>query len=78
MELMDLAGNLRASEDGTYVAIMCSETLWWRCHRRMVSDGLVTQGWDVKHLGVRKEPVEHKRWDIARVDEERNLVYDVS
>lgn len=22
-------------------AIMCSETLWWRCHRRMISDVLV-------------------------------------
>src|SRR5699024_371254 len=23
------------------VAIMCSETVWWRCHRRMIADYLV-------------------------------------
>ena len=22
-------------------AIMCSETLWWRCHRRLIADALV-------------------------------------
>lgn len=76
-ELKNLAEDLQNS-DAAYVAIMCSETLWWRCHRRMISDALVTQSWVVKHLGVGKEPAEHKRWDIARVDEEQNLVYDVA
>ena len=33
------------------VAIMCSETLWWRCHRRLISDAAVLlHGVDVKHL----------------------------
>src|SRR5690606_7773977 len=27
--------------DGTDVAIMCSESLWWRCHRRLIADHLV-------------------------------------
>ncbi len=32
-------------------AIMCSETLWWRCHRRLVSDAAVLlHGVDVHHL----------------------------
>lgn len=32
-------------------AIMCSETLWWRCHRRLVSDAAVLlHGIDVQHL----------------------------
>ena len=26
------------------VAMMCSEALWWRCHRRLVADRLVTAG----------------------------------
>lgn len=39
-----------ASESRT--AIMCSEALWWRCHRRMVSDQMVANGWEVIHLGL--------------------------
>jgi uncharacterized protein (DUF488 family) len=32
-------------------AIMCSETLWWRCHRRLISDAAVLlHGVDVQHL----------------------------
>ncbi|OJJ03026.1 hypothetical protein ASPVEDRAFT_84491 [Aspergillus versicolor CBS 583.65] len=73
-ELQNLAEELHRSSQG-YVAIMCSETLWWRCHRRMVSDALVTAGWNVQHLGVAKKTMEHTLWGIARVDE-GNLVYD--
>lgn len=32
------------------VAIMCSEAVWWRCHRRFVADYLLHQGRDVFHL----------------------------
>jgi uncharacterized protein (DUF488 family) len=36
-------------------AYMCSEALWWRCHRSMVSDYLKARGWKVIHImGVRK------------------------
>ncbi len=32
-------------------AIMCSETLWWRCHRRLIADAAVLlHGIDVEHL----------------------------
>jgi uncharacterized protein (DUF488 family) len=32
-------------------AIMCSETLWWRCHRRLIADAAVLlHGIDVRHL----------------------------
>ena len=31
-------------------AIMCSETLWWRCHRRIISDYLIEQGITVRHI----------------------------
>ena len=32
------------------VAIMCAESVWWRCHRSMVSDALLAQGWRVLHI----------------------------
>jgi len=31
-------------------AIMCSEAVWWRCHRRLVSDQLIIAGKSVFHL----------------------------
>jgi uncharacterized protein (DUF488 family) len=31
-------------------AIMCSEAVWWRCHRRFVADYLLHDGWEVFHL----------------------------
>lgn len=31
-------------------AIMCSEAVWWRCHRRIVADHLLARGEKVFHL----------------------------
>jgi uncharacterized protein (DUF488 family) len=30
--------------------IMCSEAVWWRCHRRIIADYLLTRGITVLHL----------------------------
>ncbi|HEU4572225.1 MAG TPA: DUF488 domain-containing protein [Candidatus Limnocylindrales bacterium] len=35
---------------GERLAIMCSETVWWRCHRRLIADALLADGIDVEHL----------------------------
>jgi uncharacterized protein (DUF488 family) len=56
-------------------AFMCAETLWWRCHRRMLSDRLTVDGWDVVHLLARGKSEPHRLWDVARVADGR-LVYD--
>jgi uncharacterized protein (DUF488 family) len=39
-------------------AVMCSEAVWWRCHRRIVADHLIAAGETVFHLmdGERAEP----------------------
>jgi uncharacterized protein (DUF488 family) len=31
-------------------AIMCAEALWWRCHRRIIADYLLSQGIEVAHI----------------------------
>lgn len=31
-------------------AIMCSEAVWWRCHRRIITDYLLFEGHEVDHL----------------------------
>ena len=56
-------------------AFMCAETLWWRCHRRLVSDRLMVDGWDVVHLLARGKSESHRLWDVARAVDGR-LVYD--
>lgn len=41
---------LADADDGA-VAVMCSEALWWRCHRRLLADHLVlVTGRGVEHL----------------------------
>ena len=49
-------------------AIMCAETQWWRCHRRILSDVLVVRGWNVLHLDARGGSHEHELTPFAVVE----------
>lgn len=41
-------------------AIMCAEALWWRCHRSLISDYLMSNGIEVIHIaGAGKSEVHH-------------------
>ena len=61
--IIDLAN--RALKQRT--AYMCSEALWWRCHRSMISDFLMSQGWDVMHImGIGKAEL-HSYTGPARI-----------
>jgi uncharacterized protein (DUF488 family) len=48
--------------------VMCAETQWWRCHRRLISDALVVRGWRVTHLGLGAAPTDHGLTPFAVVD----------
>jgi uncharacterized protein (DUF488 family) len=49
-------------------AYMCSEAVWWRCHRSMVSDYLKVNGWRVMHImGLGKEQ-EHPYTGPANIE----------
>lgn len=41
---------LVAESDGEDVAVMCSEAVWWRCHRRLIADHALARGHAVAHL----------------------------
>lgn len=60
----------------TSQAVMCAETLWWRCHRRLIADALVADGFEVIHLGMGKDE-RHKLHENARRSNEGVLIYDV-
>jgi uncharacterized protein (DUF488 family) len=52
-------------------AIMCSEALPHRCHRRLISDALVVRGWRVGHLLSPKRIDDHQLTPFARVSGEK-------
>lgn len=59
------------------VAIMCSETLWWRCHRRLIADALVlVYGADVQHLTYAGKAQAHRVTEGARLLPEGIVRYD--
>ncbi len=48
-------------------AYMCSEAVWWRCHRSMVSDYLKAKGWSVLHIMAIGKTEEHPYTAPARI-----------
>lgn len=59
-------------------AYMCSEAVWWRCHRSMVSDYLKLHGWKVMHIMAPDKVTEHAYTAPARiVNGELNYEKDV-
>ena len=52
---------------GLRTAIMCSEILWWRCHRRLISDVLTFEGWRVEHIRNESPADPHELQSPARV-----------
>lgn len=61
---------------GERLAVMCSETLWWRCHRRLIADALVAHGHEVVHLLTPGKRQVHALHGEAHVDDEGRPVYD--
>jgi uncharacterized protein (DUF488 family) len=48
-------------------ALMCSEAVWWRCHRSMVADALKAGGIRVLHIMDGPKSVEHPYTSAARI-----------
>lgn len=69
-ELLERANHRRTT-------IMCSESVWWRCHRRIVADFVtLARGMPVRHLMHDERLVPHQPTEGVRVREDRLLVYD--
>ncbi|MGO1173133.1 MAG: DUF488 domain-containing protein [Actinomycetaceae bacterium] len=75
-EFLDGVESLLALAEESVTSVMCSETVWWRCHRRLLADHLVlVRGVAVTHLMPGGRHTEHRPTDGARLDGDR-LVYD--
>ena len=68
-ELAALEGEAAARR----TALLCAEALWWKCHRRLISDALVVRGWRVLHLPGGRN---HELSPMARLEDGGILVYD--
>jgi uncharacterized protein (DUF488 family) len=69
---------LMTDADATRTAIMCSETLWWRCHRRMIADAAtLLYDAEVLHIMHSGSPRPHVLTEGVRVLPEGILQYDV-
>jgi uncharacterized protein (DUF488 family) len=59
------------------VTVMCSESLWWRCHRRLLADYVtVARQTEVRHLMHDGRTEAHRPSDGLRLRDDGLLVYD--
>ena len=67
---------LKDDEERT-TAIMCSESVWWRCHRRLISDVMMLgHGREVTHLMQSGTLSPHRVSEGARLAEDHQLIWD--
>ena len=52
-------GELIKTAENKQTAIMCAEILWFKCHRRFVSDELANLGFKVFHIYNKNKVEEH-------------------
>jgi uncharacterized protein (DUF488 family) len=77
-EFLSELQHLMRDAEAAPTAIMCSESLWWRCHRRLIADAAtLLYGANVLHIMHSGPPREHVVTDGARALPTGMLQYDV-
>jgi uncharacterized protein (DUF488 family) len=59
--LVEWAGNAAT-------AVMCAESVWWRCHRKLIADALVARGIEVRHISTKSSAPVHILTPFARLN----------
>lgn len=67
-ELLEIACEKR-------IALMCSEAVWWRCHRSLIADTLKARGVEVIHIMSATKNEVHPYTSAARLENGR-LTYN--
>ena len=62
---------LLAMDNDRRVAVMCAESVPWRCHRSLIADALTARGVPVQHIMSAAKANPHKLTSFARVEGER-------
>ena len=66
---------LRALGHRARLTVMCAESLWWRCHRRIIADYLIAAGEEVFHILGPGHVEPARLTPEARVEPEGRLTY---
>ena len=66
---------LRALGGSAPAAVMCAESLWWRCHRRIITDYLIAAGEEVSHILGPGHVEQAHLTPAARVEPDGTLTY---
>jgi uncharacterized protein (DUF488 family) len=57
------------------VALMCAEAVWWRCHRRIITDYLLAAGRQVFHILGKGHIEPAQMTPAARIDPDVRITY---
>ena len=66
---------LRGLGHATRSTVMCAESLWWRCHRRIISDYLIAAGDEVLHVLGQDHTEPARMTPAARIRRDGALTY---
>jgi uncharacterized protein (DUF488 family) len=70
-------GEVLAQAGDRQLVVMCSESVWWRCHRRLIADfAVASRGAPVRHLLHDGRIEEHRLSPGLRRRDDGLLVYD--
>jgi uncharacterized protein (DUF488 family) len=76
-EFLDAIGDLLDEARNQTTTVLCSESVWWRCHRRMIADFTVLSAHvPVAHLMHDGTVGQHHPTEVARLRPDGLLVYD--
>lgn len=70
METPEFSQAIRIIEneaEASRLAYMCSEAVWWSCHRSLISDYLKVRGWKVNHIMSANKEMEHPYTKPAKI-----------
>ena len=66
---------LREMGRASRLTVMCAESLWWRCHRRIITDYLIAAGEEVFHILGPGHAEKARLTPEARVEPDGSLTY---
>jgi uncharacterized protein (DUF488 family) len=76
-EFLAAIDEVLAQADAQVTTVMCAESLWWRCHRRLLADfACAARGVPVCHLMHDGRIEEHRLSPGLRLRDDGLLVYD--
>lgn len=74
-EFRSVLTELRADAAPERTVLMCSEAVWWRCHRRIIADHLLAHGDEVFHIMSAKGPSGAELTKGAVVHDDATVTY---